>query len=406
MIREVVQRWLGIEHRSYDALAPEHWGKPVPIGGYVSAGAVLSNLAVATRCVSLRSELLASVPLKLYRRLPNGDRERVTDNPLADVLGDLANPLTTAFEAREFFVRSLDTAGNSYSRIERDGAGQVVALWPLQASRVTVERLESERVRYRYSTERGSLVLLQEEVLHIRGSSEDAMIGRSPISIARDALALGLELNTAAKSSASKSMGGYMMQPADTNARAKRGLQQNLTSDDMGGQGGGGAADRYTPRILDPGVKYIPNLFSNTDAELLESRKLSNEDVARIFGVPPASVGISQSVSYGSAQQAAQDLVTNALAPLAQRVEQAMARCLLSAEARRTLIIEHDLSGLLRGDATARWTSYKTAREIGALSSREIRRFENLGPMDPTDDYAPLRGGAPTPSEPIASAAP
>lgn len=382
--------------RSYDALAPDAWGKALPVGGYASASAVLSNLAVAARCVSLRSELLASVPLKLYRRLPNGDRERVTDNPLADVLGDLANPLMTAFEAREFFVRALDTAGNSYSRVERNGAGQVVALWPLQTSRVTVERLESGRLRYRYASERGSVVLLQEEVLHIRASSEDGLLGRSPIAIARGALGLGLELSDAAKDAASRKIGGYIIQSAETNARTKRQRSEQIEDQADG-------LRRTTPQILDPGAKFVPTSFSNADAELLESRKLSNEDTARIFGVPPASVGISQSVSYGSAQQAAQDLVTNALAPLAQRAEQAMTRCLLSTEARRTLIIEHDLSGLLRGDAAARWASYKTAREIGALSSREIRRFENLGPMDPTDDYAPLRA-TPTPNEPIASA--
>jgi phage portal protein BeeE len=122
------------------------------------------------------------------------------------------------------------------------------------------------------------------------------------------------------------------------------------------------------------------------------------------YGDGPATSKFRQRhLFYGSAVQAAQDLVTNALAPLAQRVEQAMARCLLSTEGRRTLIIEHDLSGLLRGDATARWAAHKTAREIGAISSREIRRIENLGPMDPNDDYAPL-STSPTPSEPIASA--
>lgn len=382
MIREAIRNWLRVdETRSYDALAPGNWGKPVPINAFASPAAVLSNLSVATRCVSLRSELLASVPLKLYRRLPNGDKERVTDHPLADVLADLANPLMTAFEAREFFVRALDTAGNSYARIERNGAGQVVALWPLEASRVTVERLENGRLRYRYTTDRGPVVLLQEEVLHVRASSEDGLLGRSPIAIARGALGLGLELQGAAAEAATRKLGGYMIQPADTNQRAKK--QAAAAIKDQ-------TEDRYTPRILDPGVKFIPNTFSAVDTELLESRKLTNEDVARIFGVPPASVGISQSVSYGSAQQAAQDLVTNALAPLASRIEQAMARCLLTTEGRRTLIIEHDLSGLLRGDVSTRWTSYRTAREIGAMSANEIRRFENMPAVEGGDDYSPL----------------
>lgn len=387
------------EQRSYDPLAPGNWAKSVPQSAFVTPGAVLSNLTVATRCVSLRSELLASVPLKLYRRLPNGDRERVSDNPLSDVLGDLFNPLTTAFEGRELFVRSLDTRGNAFARIERDGAGQVTALWPLEATRVTVERLENGRLRYRYTTERGPVVLLQEEVLHIRASSEDGLLGRSPIAIASGALGLGLTLNSFTQKLAVNDFksGGYLIQPVETNPRRKRDMREGLAKQEE--------ADFKRPKILDPGAKYIPVTFSNRDAEVLETRKLSNEDTARIFGVPPASVGISQSVSYGSAQQAALDLVTNALAPLAQRMEQAMARCLLTTEGRRTLIIEHDLSGLLRGDTTARWAAYKTAREIGALSSREIRKFENLGPFDPTDDYTPLRT-APTPNDPIASAKP
>lgn len=393
--------FLGLERRVLDSpFAPDTWGRAIHPGvGYVTPGAVLSNLAVATRCVSLRSELMASVPLKLYRRLPNGDKERVTDNPLSDVLGDIANPLQTSFEAREFFIRSLDTAGNAYARIERDGAGQVVALYPLEPSRVQPERLESGRLRYRYSDYRGSAVLLQEETLHIRASSEDGLCGRSPIAIARDALGLGLELNNALKKEARNGFktGGYIIQPAETNTRAKRAKRDDMAEQEKEHPG--------MPKVLDPGAKYVQVTLSNADAELLESRKLSNEDVARIFGVPPASVGISTSVSYGSAVQASQDLVTNALAPLASRIEQAMQRCLLSTEARKTLVVEHDLSGLLRGDATARWTAYKTGREIGALSPEEIRRFENLGPKAQGDDYTPL-SVSPTPNAPIASTKP
>ncbi len=66
---------------------------------------VLSNLAVAARCVQLRSEILASVPLFLFRRDANGDRERADDNPLYGVLHDIANPNQSTFELREFAER-------------------------------------------------------------------------------------------------------------------------------------------------------------------------------------------------------------------------------------------------------------------------------------------------------------
>ena len=397
MIRAAIRSWLGIESRSGDGFTRgEFYRVSHPGAGNVSPNAVLSNIAVAARCVALRSELMAQLPLKLYRRLPNGERERVSDHPLAGVLSDLSNPQQTAFEARELFVRALDTRGNAFARIERDAAGQVVALYPLDPTRTAVERLESGRLRFRYMGDRGPVLLLEHEVLHIRGSSEDGLLGKSPIEVARGALGLGLTLNNFARKLADNDFksGGYIIQPYEANARRKKDFRESLADQEE--------QDPKRPKVLDPGAKYIPVTFSNTDAEVLETRKLSNQDVCHVFGIPPAVLGLNDSVSYGSAAEAARALVQNALQPLASRMAQAMQRCLLTPEGRRTYVIEHDLSGLLRGDAATRWNAYRTAREIGAMSSNEIRRFENLPAIEGGDDHTPLRT-SPTPNDPIAS---
>jgi HK97 family phage portal protein len=396
---------LGFEKRAAtddSPFTPINWKHPGSSVASVTPRSVLSNFAIAARCVAIRSELLAAVPLKLYRRLPNGDRERVSDTPLADALGDLATPLHTAYELREFLVRSLDLHGNAYARIERDGAGQVSALWPLEPQRVLVERLENGRLRYRYSGERGPITLLQEEVLHIRGSSEDGLMGRSPLTIARGSFELGLTLNDAAQSQASNGFrpAGLIMHPGRLSGDAKKRIREDVE------RNGSGTANAGRPAVFEEGMKWQSLSWSATDAQLLQSRAMSASDICYAFNLSPAILGLNESVSYGSAQQAAQDLVTNALAPLAARVEQALQRCLLTSEGRRTFVIEHDLSGLLKGDPTARWASYKTGREIGALSSNEIRRFENLPSVDGGDDYAPLRNAPQSPEPPIATVKP
>ncbi len=84
--------------------------------GAASPDAVLSNLSVATRCITLRSELLASVPLFLSRKTPDGGRALADDNPLFDVLHDIANPGQSAFEFRELMVRCLDLYGNAFAK--------------------------------------------------------------------------------------------------------------------------------------------------------------------------------------------------------------------------------------------------------------------------------------------------
>ena len=393
----------GYEKRvtDYSPYAPHVWGRAFHPGiGHVSSTKVLSNLAVAVRCVSLRSELLASVPLKVFRRLPNGDRDRVDGTPLAGALNDLANPLTTSFELREFLVRSLDTAGNAYARIERNGRGQVTALWPLTPGSVAVERMESGRLRYQVTVPGQSPTrILQEEMLHIRASSEDGLIGRSPITIARGSLAMAIAQNETAENLASNGLrpAAAFTHPGKLSAEAIENIRNAYVESNAGPHNAG------KPLVLQENMTLSHASFSAEDAELLESRKLSNEDVARIFGCPGGSVGIRDSVSYGSAQADALALIQNALNPLATRIEQAMERCLLTTEGRRTLFIEHDFAGLLRGDASTRWQTYRTAREIGALSNNEIRRFENLPSVEGGDDFAPLslqaRADRPTASE-------
>src|SRR5207248_6964548 len=108
-----------------------------------------------------------------------------------------------------------------------------------------------------------------------------------------------------------------------------------------------------------------------------------NEDVARIFGVPPTSVGLLDRATYSNVEQEARSLVQNCIGPLAARVEAAMARCLLTDAGRRIFYVEHSLDSLLRGDVKARFDAYRVGRESGIYSVNDIRRRENETPLGP-----------------------
>ena len=353
-------------------------------GGTVTPDAVLSNLAVAARCVALRSEMMASVGLYLYRRTENGGRERADDNPLYGVLHDIANPNMTAFEAREFLVRSLDLTGNAYARIERNARGQVTALYPLAPLSVGVERLASGRLRYRVSQERGApYILLQEEVLHLRGPSRDGILGQSPISISRGSLGLALTNHDTASALSANSLrpSGILSfaerLTGEQRAQVRKSMEERYVGSDKAGK----------LMVMDGGAKFERMAFTPEDAEFLDSRKLGNEDVARIFGLPPTSVGITDKATYSNTEQEGRALVQNALGPLAGRIEAAMLRCLLTDVSRRFLYVEHDLDTLLRGDVKARFEAYRLGREIGAFSPNDIRRRENEPPIANGDVY-------------------
>jgi HK97 family phage portal protein len=348
-------------------------------GDTSSPDAILSNLSTVAACVRIRSELTAGVGLHVFRRGPDGARSRADDLPLYDVLHSVANPNQTAFEFREIMVRDLDTRGNAYAKIERDEAGQVIALYRLDPTTVTIEKLANGRLRYKA----GGQVFLADEILHIRGPSKDGVIGQSPLTISSGVYGLAIVQAKTAERVAENAVrsSGVLSFENKLSPDARAGVSAAMKDFSSNGKKAGGVL------VLDGGPDFKPIELSSADMEFLASRRLTNEDCARCFGIPPTVVGIVDRATYSNVEHEGRALVQNALGPLAGRIEAAMLRCLLTPEERRTLYIEHDLSGLLRGDVFNRFQAYRIAREIGALSPNDIRRMENQPPIPDGDVF-------------------
>lgn len=343
-----------------------------------------ASIAVAYRAIQARAEAIASVPLRLYRRTENGGRERIAGTPLADLLDGMMGTTLTAFEGRELLSAWADVHGNSFAWIETDGRGQVIALHPMAPGSTTVERLAGGALRFTYTDLDGrSRVFLQGEVLHIRHRSRDGLLGVSPIQQAAATMALAVEQTEQAANMARNGFhpGGLLTLPA-----AASGDQMEMVRRAMADRHAGGArAGRLM--ILDGGWTYKSMSLTAADAEFIESRKLSNLDVARIYGVPPTVVGITDNATYSNVTQENRAFVARCLAPWAKRIESAMNAALLTPEQRKTMFIEHDLSGLLRGDVEARFEAYRIGREGGWLSANDIRTMENMAPIEGGDAY-------------------
>ncbi|MHA6644533.1 phage portal protein [Mesorhizobium sp. A623] len=350
-----------------------------------------SGHAVAARCIAAISESLAGVPLKVYRKTDSGGREAASEHPLYDVLQTQTSPSLTAFEAREWLIASILTYGNGYARIERNGRGQVIALHPLVAGSVTVEMLKTGRLRYKHALpDGGTETLLQEECLHLRYRTKDGILGQSPIQIAAAAFGLALAQQDTAGAAAENSFrpAGALVFPDKLAGTGKEDVIAKFKERFIG------SLKANEVLVLDGGAKFEQFSFNAKDNEFLESRKLSNLDICRVFGVPPSVAGITDNSTYSNAEQESRALVVRCLAPWAKRVEQSMNVALLSPEARKTFFVEHDLNGLLRGSLADRYTAYRVGREGGWLSSNEIRGFENMSKIDGGDSYVePLNMG-------------
>lgn len=385
-----LDRFFGREQRaetritSSDPYLAEWFGLNGTTGAYVDPMRA-SGLATAGACISIISQALAAVPLNVYRRAGNGGRERATDHPLYAALHDMPNGTMTAFEARETLLASLLVTGNAYAALEWNGRGQVTALHPLDPGSVAVERLESGRLRYRVTSRAGSIrVYLQDEILHLRYRlARDGVMGLSPIQLARETFNLALTQQDTAAGLAAK---GNRPSGALVFPNALGGDKKSEALDKLAAKINANSVTSNV-LVLDAGAEWKSFSMTAKDAEFLESRKLTNLDICRIWGVPPTVAGILDHGTYSNVEAESRALVVRCLAPMARRVEQAMNVALLPAESRKSLFVEHDLAGLLRGDMKARYESYRIGREWGWLSPNEIRGWENLPEIDGGGEY-------------------
>jgi hypothetical protein len=140
--------------------------------------------------------------------------------------------------------------------------------------------------------------------------------------------------------------------------------------------------------ILESGMTAKSIGMSNADAQFLESRKAQVAEIARWFRVPPHMVGDLERATFSNIEHQSIEFVTQTIRPWLVRLEQSMARDLLSeAERRRGLYIEHTVEGLLRGDIKTRYEAYGSAITNGWMSRNEVRQLENFNRADGLDDF-------------------
>ncbi len=341
-----------------------------------------TGVAAVHACVQLISESLASLPLTPYRRTEDNSRVPDTMHPLYRVLHVQANRVQTAFEFREQFVASCLLTGNGYARKVIDGTGAIVELIPIHPGHVNPIKLINGRVRYEVSTDSGTERYTQDEILHLRYRSRDGFTGLSPISIARETIgvALAQQQHEGGFFKNGATLSGVLQHPGHIAIEGHLNLVESFRKKFQG------AGNSYNVAILEEGMEFKPIAMSQQDAQFVESRKLTLEDIARIYRIPPPSIGILNDATYSNINEQARALVKHTLRPWMVRIEQAMNTALLSEDGQQTHYIEHNAEGLLRGAIKERYEAYRIGKEWGWLNSNEIRSNENMGSLGAEGD--------------------
>jgi len=355
------------------------------------------QLAVVWCCIKVLSEDTASLPLHLYRRLPNGGREKVFDSPFYKLLHDSPNPEMTAISFRETYASHLLAWGNAYAEKEY-GKGllyknQVVALWPITPNRVTVKRNNQKKIEYHISmagTGLPDVDLPKEKVLHTPGLSFNGLVGYSPIAAAREAIGLGKSLEEFGELYFSQGIhsGAVISHPG------KLSLENIAEKGAAYSEAYAGLGKSHRIMFLSENEKIEKIGIPNDEAQFLESRAYQNIDIgSRIYRLPPQMYGeYDKASTYASAEQFNLDYVIKTLRSWLVRLEQSYNMWLLPPEMQGEYFFEHLIDGLMRGDAAARSSFYSSLFPIGGITPNQICELENWNPIGPEGDkrFVPL----------------
>ena len=361
---------------------PAGYGAPTSAGVRVDEKTALKYLTLFS-CVSLIAGDIARLPLNLYKKRTDGGKDTITDHRLYDLLHNAPNPETTSFNYREALQGHLLLWGNGYSQIERAPNGRVIALWQLpDPSQVIVER-ENGQIVYKYKNADGDEVTRsRDEIFHIPGYGFNGLYGLSMISVAREAIGLGMSTEKYGSL-----FFGQGTQPSGT-----------IEMDDFLGdkreiylehlkKGYEGLGKSHKVMLLEGGMKYKPMSIPLNDAQFLDTRNFQKTEICGMYHVPLHKIAVHGSNSnFNNLEQENQGYVDSCIIHWVTRWETQISLQLLTEGERRSgLYFKFNLNALLRGDSVARGDFYSKLSQVGGITPNEIRAKEDMNPIDGGD---------------------
>jgi HK97 family phage portal protein len=328
-------------------------------------------------CVLLISDTISTLPVDSFQRI---DGNRIPYRPQPSWIQRPDVDLLRTEHYQQVLI-SLLLDGNAFVRIYRDTTGQIANLVVLDPNRVKITRTPVTRELLYIIDDNNQYPVMAKDMLHMTEMRKAGELrGISRVTELKDNLGLA----SALQSFASRFFG----QGATTSGviETPHGLNREQSKELVEGFDGqhSGYRKAHKTGILTGGAKFIRTGVNPDEAQMLDSQKFAVEQIARIFRVPPPMIGITSAgaMSYNSVEQQNINFVTHTLRPYIAKMEDAYSTLLPNGA-----FIRFNVDGLLRGDFATRMNGYSIGSQAGFLSVNDIRRFEDLQPVDGGDVY-------------------
>jgi len=354
---------------------------------YVDYAEIYRSQESVRTVVSFLARNVAQLGLHMFERVGDDDRRRMSDHPMALMLKQ-PNPWTTKYRFIQALVCDFAIYDRAYwlkTRITPESNG-LVRIPPQIVTPEGDNWLTPNG--FKVDGTSGTRIYKADEVIYFRGYGLDKDIGISPLEALRRTLreeyAAGEMREQVMRNGAR--MSGYLERPKDApewSDTARDRFKRNWQAQYSGaGPGAGG-----TP-ILEDGMQFKPVSQTARDLQYIESRKLTREEVAAAYFVPPPMIGILDHATFSNITVQQRMLYTETLGPWLSMIQEEIELQLLKdfePEPRR-FYVEFNLREKLSGAFEERADAIAKAVGGPTMTINEARALDNRPPIDGGDE--------------------
>ena len=330
-------------------------------------------------CVRVIAETIATLPLFLYK-VKGNNKVKARYHNLYSILHDAPNLECTSVSFFESLITQILLTGNGFAEIIKDNFNNILELHILDANKIRVYRDNYNNIVYEYNDDGKIISLSKRQVLHIAGLGWNGIIGYSPIALMRRQIATGIYQDNFALDFFSNGVKKVpiLSHPNRISKEAKESMKESFRKSWDNGI-----------VVLEEGITVNPITMNLSDAQFLESRRFSVEEICRIFRVPPHLIGDLSRSTNNNIEHQSIEFVTHTIRPWCVRIERALNNFLLNIKEKGKYTIEFMLDGLLRGDTLTRQQSNQIKLNNGILTRNQWRQQENMNEVEDEygDDY-------------------
>lgn len=341
--------------------------------GHAMNDDLVFQISAVWRAIRVISETISTLPVHVYQETEQG-LVIAKGHRYYDKLNSDPNQYLTSPSFYEAIALSMTLWNQAYILAPRVGS-RLGSMHVLPKSSVLPLINDDFTVKYAVTINGKKTIYESSEVIPVRGFGKVGELeGMSVPGLHRNAFALAM----AAEEYGSKFFrnggrpSGILEIDKTLTPDQREDMRENVIKPMSG------LSNAHKIGLLEAGMKFKAISLPPDSAQLLETRRMQIEEIARIFGVPPSKLMVDHGMKYNNLEQTNLAFLTDTLNVYLVKIEKAFDKHLLTAADRKQgYRVGFDVKGLLRTDRRTKMETIRTARAAAVMTINEAR--EEIG---------------------------